>query len=81
MLVLCRKVGEEIIVGETGDPAAVVIKLVRIEGNQARIGVTALAATRVDRMEVRKRLDRERAEAPAGGPEDDVTYGREGGRP
>lgn len=54
MLVLCRKVGEVIVIGE-GDQA-VKVSVVAMRGNFAvRLGIEAPAETRVDRLEVAKR--------------------------
>jgi carbon storage regulator len=49
MLVLCRKIGEKIKVGPSG---SIVITLIEIRGNRARIGIEAPAEIRVDRAEV-----------------------------
>jgi carbon storage regulator len=54
MLVLSRCVGERIVVGD-----GIVITLVAVHGNKARIGIEAPSHVPVDRQEVR---DRKRAE-------------------
>lgn len=47
MLVLSRKIGEEIVIGE-----GIVLKVVDIRGDKTRIGITAPQEVRVDRKEV-----------------------------
>jgi carbon storage regulator len=51
MLVLTRRVGEEIVID-----GRVRVKVVAVHGKKARIGVTAPANVRVDRQEVHERL-------------------------
>ena len=51
MLVLSRRLGEQIVIG--GD---IRIQVVAIQGNKVRIGITAPPGIRVDREEIRKRL-------------------------
>ena len=55
MLVLSRKQGEVIMVGN------VAITIVRINGNQVRVGITAPPEVAVDRLEVREAKQRETA--------------------
>ncbi len=55
MLVLTRKVGEEIVID-----GGIRITLLAVGGERVRVGVTAPADVRVDRSEVR-----DRAETPA----------------
>lgn len=50
MLVLTRRVGEEIVVGGN-----IRITVVSVKGNRVRIGVTAPESVRVDRKEVHDR--------------------------
>ena len=50
MLVLTRRVGEEIVI--SGD---IRVTVVAVKGDKARIGVTAPKAVRVDRQEVHER--------------------------
>jgi carbon storage regulator len=47
MLVLSRKVGEEIKIGEN-----ITIKILEVEGNRVRIGITAPADVTIHRQEV-----------------------------
>jgi carbon storage regulator len=68
MLVLTRRVGEEIIIA--GD---IRVTLVSVQGERARIGITAPASIRVMRAEVRDRnLELQRAPAYAGTQEETI---------
>ena len=51
MLVLSRKVGEEIVIGSN-----IRIKVVAIHGEKVRIGITAPKDVTVDRQEVHDRM-------------------------
>lgn len=57
MLVLSRKVGQEIVIGDS-----IRITVVAMKGNQVRIGIDAPPDVRINREEVEKRY-REFAEA------------------
>lgn len=57
MLVLSRKVGERICIGE-----GVYVQVVDIRGGKVRLGVTAPPGVRVDREEVRLRILDEQSE-------------------
>lgn len=50
MLVLTRKLGEEIVID-----GSIVVKVVAIQGDRVRIGVAAPRSVPVDRMEVHQR--------------------------
>lgn len=50
MLVLTRKVGEEIVIGD-----CIRVLVTAVQGNKVRIGITAPPAIRVDRAEVHQR--------------------------
>lgn len=52
MLVLSRKVGESVIIGELSSPDHVVVQLLTIDAHKVRIGIQAPADIRVDRKEV-----------------------------
>jgi carbon storage regulator CsrA len=52
MLVLSRKVGESVIIGELSSPDHVVVQLLAIDAHKVRIGIQAPADIRVDRKEV-----------------------------
>jgi carbon storage regulator len=47
MLVLCRKVGEEVVIG-----GGIRIRVVAVRGGTVRLGIAAPAGVRVDRQEV-----------------------------
>jgi carbon storage regulator len=49
MLVLTRKIGEEIIIDED-----IRVTLVAIQGDRVRIGITAPRETRIERREIRQ---------------------------
>ena len=59
MLVLTRKVGERILIGEK-----VVLTIVRIHGDKIRIGVEAPPEVAVHREEVYRRVQRSLGPAP-----------------
>lgn len=50
MLVLSRKVGEKIVIGEN-----ITVEIVEVRGDRVRVGVTAPKPVRVDRAEVHSR--------------------------
>lgn len=52
MLVLSRRVGEEIVVGDH-----IRVRVLAVEGSRVRVGIEAPASVRVDRSEVRRRVD------------------------
>lgn len=52
MLVLTRKPGEQLVIGD-----GIRISLVAIKGDQVRLGIAAPPEVRVDRAEVRKRVE------------------------
>ncbi len=54
MLILTRRVGESIIVGED-----VEIRVISVQGSQVRLGIDAPPEVRVDRLEIRQRKDKE----------------------
>ncbi len=60
MLVLTRKVGEEIVIGEN-----VRLAVVSIQGEKVRLGITAPQDVVVDRQEVHERRKHFSDEAPA----------------
>jgi carbon storage regulator len=51
MLVLTRKVGEEIVIG-----GGIRITIVVVQGDRVRVGVTAPPEVRVDREEIHRRV-------------------------
>ena len=50
MLVLTRKIGEEIVIGD-----GIRVSIVRLQGNRVQIGIEAPATVVVNRSEVRER--------------------------
>ena len=70
MLVLTRKLGEVIRVGES-----VTVRVLEVKGNQVRLGVEAPAEVRIYREEVYRAIRRENEEAALrqGGVLDEVT--------
>lgn len=58
MLMLTRRAGETIVIGED-----IRITIMAVNGNQVRIGIAAPAQIRVDRQEIRERIDAENAAA------------------
>ncbi|HXG10709.1 MAG TPA: carbon storage regulator [Gemmataceae bacterium] len=65
MLVVSRRIGEEILVPEQG----IIFRILEIRGNKVRVGITAPPAIRVQRRELWERiqagLTRARAVLPA----------------
>ncbi len=61
MLVLSRKKGERILIG--GD---VTIEVVEVRGDKVWLGITAPKSTRVDREEVRQRIEIEGRQSDLG---------------
>ena len=55
MLVLSRKPGEQLKIGDD-----VTIAIIAVKGNQVRIGINAPAHITVDRMEIAQRKEAER---------------------
>lgn len=51
MLVLSRKIGQEIVIG-----ADVSIRVLEIQGNHVRVGITAPQAVSIHREEIRRRI-------------------------
>lgn len=62
MLILTRKVGESIAIGDD-----VVIKILDVKGKQVRLGVQAPAQTSVHRQEIYDRIQEENREAAKAG--------------
>lgn len=54
MLILTRRVGETLCIGDD-----VQVVVMGVNGNQVRIGIKAPKETRVDRSEVRERIEAE----------------------
>ena len=62
MLVLSRKIGQAIVLPQTG----VVLTVLRVQGNKVRLGITAPGGVDVFREEVWERRQQEGAAAEAG---------------
>jgi carbon storage regulator len=52
MLVLTRQIGQEIVIGDS-----IRVTITSIKGDKVRIGITAPPDVRVDREEVRRRIE------------------------
>ena len=65
MLILTRRVGETIMVGDT-----VTFTVLGVKGNQVRCGINAPKEVAVHREEIYERIHREREEAALGGAQD-----------
>jgi carbon storage regulator len=64
MLILTRRVGESVMIGDE-----VTVTVLGVKGNQVRIGVTAPKSVSVHRQEIYERIRAEQADggAPEGG--------------
>lgn len=58
MLVLSRMTGQIIVIGSGKD--AIEVMVTSIEGSKVRLGITAPKDVRVDREEVRKKIDEQK---------------------
>ena len=56
MLILTRRAGEKIFIGDD-----IVVTILDISGRQVRLGIEAPRSIEVDREEIRERKDREKA--------------------
>lgn len=62
MLILTRKVGESIAIGDD-----VIIKILDVKGKQVRLGIQAPTHTAVHRQEIHERIQEENREAAGAG--------------
>lgn len=68
MLILTRRVGETLIIGDD-----VVVTVLGIKGNQVRIGINAPKEVSVHREEIYQRIQQEKNATPAATPPVEVT--------
>jgi carbon storage regulator len=66
MLILTRRVGESVVIGDD-----VAVTVLGVKGNQVRIGVTAPKDVTVHRQEIYERIKKEETGEPAESPEAD----------
>ena len=69
MLILTRRVGETLMIGDE-----VTVTVLGVKGNQVRIGVNAPRDVAVHREEIYERIKREQAEAGQGGSVGDQSH-------
>ncbi|WP_018865089.1 carbon storage regulator CsrA [Thioalkalivibrio sp. ARh3] len=55
MLILSRRPGERLLIGDE-----IEVEVLGVKGNQVRVGITAPDDMRVDREEVRRRIEQEK---------------------
>jgi len=63
MLILTRRVGETVVIGDT-----VTVTVIGVKGNQVRVGINAPKDVAVHREEIFERIKREQASAGKSGP-------------
>ena len=58
MLILTRKKGESIIIGNTGDE--IIVTIMEVDKNNVRLGIDAPPEIQVDRQEIRIKKDNDK---------------------
>ena len=68
MLILTRRVGESLKIGQLEDilDGPVTVTVLGVKGGQVRIGVEAPRSLRIDREEIRQRIEDEERQRQAG---------------
>ena len=68
MLILTRRVGESLKIGQLEDilDGPVTVTVLGVKGGQVRIGVEAPRSLRIDREEIRQRIDEEERQRRVG---------------
>ena len=62
MLILTRRIGETIKIGDETSPYTADVTVLGIKGNQVRLGIATAKEIPVHREEIAKRIQRERAD-------------------
>ena len=68
MLILTRRVGESLMIGDE-----VTVTVLGVKGNQVRVGISAPRSVAVHRQEIYERIQSRETDEPAENPYDDPT--------